>query len=114
MKLVREIGKDENYACKFIPKGTVIRHNTLYVPIKPDLLKREIIILRSLRGKHCCFLLEAIFETLKWLIRVTEYSRGGEMIRYVAIAKRISRRMMFQEFPFSCLMPSIIVRRMAW
>jgi len=93
VKLVHRIGADgkpeENtpYACKTLRKGAVFKDNTLYTAIKPEILRGEIEMLRKLEGKHYCLYLEAIYETPRMLLMVTEFCGGGEMMEYVANRK---------------------------
>lgn len=93
VKLVYPIGKDGRpeeatpYACKTLRKGAVFKDNTLYTPIKPEILKGEIEMLRKLEGKHYCMYLEAVYETPRSLLMVTEFCGGGEMMEYVANRK---------------------------
>jgi calcium/calmodulin-dependent protein kinase I len=72
------------YACKLLRKGAVFKDNTLYSPIKPEVLAAEIEILRVLQGKHYCLFMVAIYETRSVLYMVTEFCAGGEMMEYVA------------------------------
>jgi serine/threonine protein kinase len=82
-------GKAQNqqqtpFACKLLRKGAVFKDNTLYSPIKPEVLAAEIEILRTLGGKHYCLKMEAIYETRSCLYMVTEFCSGGEMMEYIA------------------------------
>jgi serine/threonine protein kinase len=72
------------YACKLLRKGAVFKDNTLYSPIKPEVLAAEIEILRTLDGQHYCLKMQAIYETRSCLYMVTEFCAGGEMMEYVA------------------------------
>jgi serine/threonine protein kinase len=72
------------YACKLLRKGAVFKDNTLYSPIKPEVLAAEIEILRTLAGLQYCLKMQAIYETRSCLYMVTEFCAGGEMMEYVA------------------------------
>jgi serine/threonine protein kinase len=72
------------FACKILRKGAVFKDNTLYSPIKPEVLAAEIEILRTLGGKHYCLKMEAIYEARSCLYMVTEFCAGGEMMEYIA------------------------------
>ena len=78
---------DENnnaLACKTLRKGVVFKDNTLYAPIKPEILQSEVNILRTLGGQHYCMALEGVYETSRMIYLVTEYCGGGEMMEYVS------------------------------
>ncbi|KAL7576067.1 hypothetical protein ACA910_000851 [Epithemia clementina (nom. ined.)] len=97
VKLVHGINDDKNnlssttphqsFACKILPKGPAFKHNTFYAPIKPTVLKGEIMILRKLEGQHFCLHLEAVYENPRFVFIVTELCKGGEMIQYAANRK---------------------------
>lgn len=72
------------FASKMLRKGVVFKDNTLYSPLKPEVLRGEIQMLRTLQGKNYCLKLESVFETKKCLYVVTEYCAGGEMVPYIA------------------------------
>lgn len=85
VKLVRETtGSKTVYACKILMKGAVWKDNVLYPPIPPEVLNTEVTILQSLNGKHFCLKLEAVYETPKDILMVTECCTGGEMMEYIA------------------------------
>jgi serine/threonine protein kinase len=88
VKLVHDIspgGKDkEPLASKALRKGVQFKDNTLYSPLKPEILRGECEILQTLAGQHHCLLLVAIYETPRILYMVTELCAGGEMMQYVA------------------------------
>mmetsp|Transcript_19415 Transcript_19415/g.27445 ORF Transcript_19415/g.27445 Transcript_19415/m.27445 type:complete len:654 (+) Transcript_19415:248-2209(+) len=71
-------------ACKTLRKGVTFKDNTLYSPLKPEVLQQECDILRSLGGKHYCLGLIGIYETPKFIYMVTEFCSGGEMMEYVS------------------------------
>jgi hypothetical protein len=71
-------------ACKTLRKGVQFKDNTLYAPMKPDILQGEVNMLRTLGGKHFCLELKGIYETPKVILMVTEYCAGGEMQEYVS------------------------------
>ena len=72
------------FASKMLRKGVVFKDNVLYSPLKPEVLRGEIAMLRTLQGQHFCLKLEAVYETNKCLHVVTEYCAGGELIPYIA------------------------------
>mmetsp|Transcript_31003 Transcript_31003/g.35323 ORF Transcript_31003/g.35323 Transcript_31003/m.35323 type:complete len:513 (-) Transcript_31003:144-1682(-) len=86
VKLVHDMqGEDEELlACKTLHKGIVFKDNVLYTPLKPQVLKNECEILRTLGGKQFCLDLIAIYETPKFIYVVTELCSGGEMMEYVS------------------------------
>jgi serine/threonine protein kinase len=78
---------DENnntLACKTLRKGVVFKDNTLYAPVKPEILQCEVYILRTLAGEHYCMALKGVYETARAIYLVTEYCGGGEMMEYVS------------------------------
>jgi len=95
VKLVHDMkanrGEGETMACKILRKGVVFKDNVLYTPLKPEVLKSECDILRTLAGKHYCLHLEAVFETKKNIFVVTELCAGGEMMEYVSKQNWTSR-----------------------
>jgi len=76
--------KSNKYACKFLPKGSIFRDNTLYPPVERIVLQRECEILRTLAGKHHCLWMVGCFEGSNTLFIVTECCEGGEMIPHVS------------------------------
>lgn len=87
VKLVHSIknaNSKQPFASKMLRKGVVFKDNVLYSPLKPEVLRGEIAMLRTLKGQHFCVKLEAVFETNKCLFVVTEYCAGGELIPYIA------------------------------
>jgi calcium-dependent protein kinase len=77
----------EPLACKALKKGVVFKDNTLYTPMKPEILRGEIEMLRKLDGRQFCLKLIAIYETPKVIYMITEYCGGGEMMEYVGSLK---------------------------
>jgi serine/threonine protein kinase len=75
---------DNTMACKTLRKGVVFKDNTLYAPIKAEILQCEVSILRTLNGEHCCMALKGVYETARAIFVVTEYCAGGEMMEYVS------------------------------
>jgi calcium/calmodulin-dependent protein kinase I len=71
-------------ACKTLRKGVVFKDNTLFAPLKPEILQGEVNMLRSLGGAHFCLLLIGVYETPRAILMVTEYCAGGEMMEYVS------------------------------
>jgi len=77
---------NEAYAVKKLKKGVQIKNNVVYSAISPDLLLRELNILRLLQGKHYTLKLIKVFETSDTILLVTEYCSGGDMMFWVANA----------------------------
>jgi serine/threonine protein kinase len=73
----------EPLACKVIRKGIVFKDNTLYAPLKPEVLKMECDILRVLAGQHYCLKLCGIYESSRLVYILTEFCSGGNMLKYV-------------------------------
>lgn len=76
-------------ACKVLRKGVVFKDNVLYSPLKPEVLRGEIQMLRILRGDNYCLKLHAVYETPRCLFVVTEYCAGGEMTEYVSRQEQV-------------------------
>jgi serine/threonine protein kinase len=74
-------------ACKILRKGMTFKDNTIYSPIKPEVLKGEVEMLRTLAGQCYCLSLVAVYESRKTIYIVTEYCGGGAMMEYVAAQK---------------------------
>lgn len=70
-------------ACKVLKKGFTYRDNTIYAPLKPEVLQRECRILKALGGKCYNLRLEGLYESGSTVYVVTEYCAGGEMMPYV-------------------------------
>jgi serine/threonine protein kinase len=88
VKLVREkTAARTTYACKTLKKGAVWKNNTLYPPIPTEVLRTEVTILQTLKGEHFCLKLEAVYETPKDILLISECCTGGEMMEYVALQK---------------------------
>jgi serine/threonine protein kinase len=77
---------NEPLACKTLRKGVVFKDNVLYSPLKPEVLKGEINMLRTLKSdpNNYCLKLHSIYETPRVILIVTELCAGGEMMEYVA------------------------------
>lgn len=58
--------------------------NTLYAPLKREVLACEIEILRALNGQHFCIGMRSVYETARAIYMVIEYCAGGEMMEYVS------------------------------
>lgn len=89
VKLVHDISasKDvetEPMASKSLQKGVQFKDNTLYSPLKPEILRGECDILKTLAGQHFCLRLIGVYETPRVIYMVTELCSGGEMMQYVA------------------------------
>jgi serine/threonine protein kinase len=74
-------------ACKILRKGMTFKDNTIYSPIKPEILRGEVEMLRTLAGQSYCLSLVAVYESRKTIYIVTEYCGGGAMMEYVAAQK---------------------------
>jgi serine/threonine protein kinase len=74
-------------ACKILRKGMTFKDNTIYSPIKPEVLRGEVEMLRTLAGQSYCLSLVAVYESRKTIYIVTEYCGGGAMMEYVAAQK---------------------------
>ncbi|KAL7534491.1 hypothetical protein ACHAXR_007223 [Thalassiosira sp. AJA248-18] len=74
----------EPYAVKALNKGFVFKDNTLYTPMKPEVLTMEIDILRVLGGKHFNLTLDSVYESSSKVYVVTEVCAGGEMLEYTS------------------------------
>lgn len=72
----------EELAVKILKKGITFKDNTLYSPLKPEVLQAECDILRELNGKNYCLALKGIYETPKVIYVLTELCSGGEMMDY--------------------------------
>jgi calcium-dependent protein kinase len=71
-------------AVKMLKKGIVFKDNVLYTPLKPEILKRECDILKTLGGTHHCLKLLQVYESKKAILLVTELCAGGEMMQYLS------------------------------
>jgi serine/threonine protein kinase len=79
------IEESKPFACKILQKGIVFKDNVLYTPLKPEVLRGEIEMLRTLAGNHYCLKLHAVYESTKRLYVITECCTGGTMSQYVAV-----------------------------
>ena len=89
VKMVHDMRSQENQplACKTLRKGVVFKDNVLYTPLKPEVLRGEINMLRALKTdkkNNYCLKLHSIYETPRLILLVTELCAGGEMMEYVA------------------------------
>lgn len=75
---------DSSMACKTLRKGVVFKHNTMYAPLKPEVMRREVDILRKLDGKNFCLAVHAVYETPRVIYLITELCAGGDMFQYVS------------------------------
>lgn len=73
----------EPLAVKQLRKGITFKNNTLYAPLKPEALRREVEILRRLNGKQYNLKLFHVYESSNLIRIVTEMCSGGEMMEYV-------------------------------
>jgi calcium/calmodulin-dependent protein kinase I len=74
-------------ACKILRKGMTFKDNTIYSPIKPEILRGEVEMLRALSGQAYCLALVAVYESRRTIYIVTEFCGGGAMMEYVAAQK---------------------------
>ena len=88
VKIVHDIrqaaDKSVPKACKILRKGITFKDNTIYSPIKPEVLRAEVEILRRLAGQEYCLNFEAVYESSRSIYILTEYCGGGAMMEYVA------------------------------
>lgn len=75
---------DSSMACKTLRKGVVFKYNTVYAPLKPEVLRREVDILQQLDGKNFCLGFHAVYETSRVIYLVTELCTGGDMFQYLS------------------------------
>ncbi|KAL7535020.1 hypothetical protein ACHAXR_008017 [Thalassiosira sp. AJA248-18] len=73
-------------AVKYLRKGFTFRDNTLYSPLKKEVLQGEVEILRRLNGECYNLKLVAVYESPSMIYMVTEYCEGGEMVPWVSTA----------------------------
>lgn len=84
VKMVHDMKTNQVCAVKILRKGIVFKDNVVYSPLKPEILKGEVEMLRTLQGKHYCLKLYSVYETPKSIYLVTELCGGGEMMEYVS------------------------------
>jgi len=75
---------NHHYAVKILNKGFVFKDNTLYTPMKPEVLMMEIDILRALNGKAFNLALDSVYESSSKVYIITEVCAGGEMLEYTS------------------------------
>lgn len=75
---------NSSMACKALRKGMVMKYNTLYAPLKPEILRREVDILRKLKGESFCLNISAVYETPRVIYIITELCSGGDLFQYVS------------------------------
>ncbi|KAG7352019.1 sserine/threonine protein kinase with PASTA sensor domain [Nitzschia inconspicua] len=75
---------ESSMACKTLRKGVVFKDNTLYAPVKGEVLQREVNILRKLNGENYCLKMVAVYETSRLIYLVTEFCAGGETFQYIS------------------------------
>ena len=74
---------NQPYAVKELCKGAQYKDNTLYSPVKPDILLRECNILRELQGEHFTLKLVNVYESPSSILLVLDYYDGGEMMSWI-------------------------------
>ena len=84
VKLVHDMKTNHVCAVKILRKGIVFKDNVVYAPLKPEVLKGEVEMLRTLAGTHYCLKLYGVYETPKFIYLVMELCGGGEMMAYVS------------------------------
>lgn len=84
MEQNHDVANEDSMACKTLRKGVVFKDNTLYAPVKGEVLQREVNILRTLKGEHFCLKLQAVYETPRLIYVVTEFCAGGETFQYIS------------------------------
>ena len=75
---------NSSMAANALRKGVVSKYNTLYVPLKPDVLRREVDILSKLRGQNFCLDISAVYETPRVIYLITEFCAGEYMYQYLS------------------------------
>ncbi|KAL7476992.1 hypothetical protein ACHAW6_002815 [Cyclotella cf. meneghiniana] len=73
-------------AVKYLRKGYQFKYNTVYSPIKKEVMIGEVEILRRLNGECYNLKLVSVYETPSLILILTEYCEGGQMIPYVTQA----------------------------
>lgn len=73
-------------AVKYLKKGLTFRDNTLYMPLKREVLQGEVDILRALKGQCYVLKLVDVYESPRMIYMITEYCEGGEMMPWVSTA----------------------------
>lgn len=73
-------------AVKYLKKGFTFKDNTLYTPLKKEVLQGEVEILRALNGEQYNLKLIAVYESPSMIYMVTEYCEGGEMMPWLSKA----------------------------
>lgn len=79
VRLCHDMKTNAVCAVKELIKGVQFKDNTLYTPVKPDILLRECAILRVLQGDHLTLKLLNVYETPSSVLLVTEYYAGGDL-----------------------------------
>jgi serine/threonine protein kinase len=87
VRMVHDVSSPDQHqplACKILRKGVVFKDNTVYAPIKPEVLRGEVEILQELNGQRFCLNLVAVYESPKTIFCVTEYCGGGDLMQYLS------------------------------
>ena len=74
--VVQKSAPDAELAVKVLNKGFVFKDNTLYAPMKPEILAMEIDILRKLEGKQYNMVLDSVYESSSKVYLVSEMCAG--------------------------------------
>lgn len=91
VKLVHDVkNKDligsKPLAVKYLRKGFTFKDNTIYTPLKKEVLQGEVEILRKLDGQHYNLKLVEVYESPSMIYMITEYCEGGEMMPWLSNA----------------------------
>lgn len=84
VKLVQDTLSHQEAACKVLRKGVVFKDNVLYSPLKPEILKGEVEMLRTLANQSYILKLIAVYESQRNIYIVTECCNGGDMNEWVS------------------------------
>ena len=82
----KDLIESKPLAVKYLKKGFTFKDNTLYTPLKKEVLQGEVEILRTLNGQCYNLKLIAVYESPSLLYVVTEYCEGGEMMPWLSQA----------------------------
>ncbi|KAL3806154.1 hypothetical protein ACHAXA_011196 [Cyclostephanos tholiformis] len=91
VRLIHDVRSD-NYLCdrplavKYLRKGFQFRDNTIYSPLRREVLAGEVEILRRLDGQCYTLRLVDVYESSSTIYLITEYCEGGEMLPWVSNA----------------------------
>jgi serine/threonine protein kinase len=91
VKLIHDVKSDEYLAnrplaVKYLRKGFQFRDNTIYSPVKREVLRGEVEMLRRLNGECYTLRLIDVYESNSAIYIITEYCEGGEMLSWASNA----------------------------